>query len=139
MDGFFVGYVNDEGKGIAALTRDFDHLLLGAVRVDVGDGDFRAFSGKMPGDSAPDATSATGDDGDLVFQFMHDSSTKPMMDLRDKRKQLVQVLNSVDPRVLERLIIWPVGHEHDSVGVFGHITAVLVAIVDEQLDFKFPD
>ena len=131
MDGFFVGYVNDDGKGIAALTRDFDHSLLGALRVDVGDGDFRAFAGEMPGDGAADATSAAGDDGDLVFQFMHNSYTKPMMDLRDKRKQLVQVLNSADPRVLERLIIWPVGHEHDSVGVFGHITAVLVAIVDE--------
>jgi len=70
---------------------------------------------------------------------MHDPSIEPMMDSSDKRKQLVQVLNSVDPWVLERLIIWPVGHEHDSVGVFGHITAVLVAIVDEQLDFKFPD
>ena len=139
MDGFLVGYVNDEGKGIAALTRDFDYSLLGALRVDVGDCDFCSFAGEMPGDGAPDATSATGDDGDLVFQFMHDSSTKPMMNLRDKRKQLVQVLNSVDPWVLERLIIWPVGHEHDSVGVFGHITAVLVAIVDEQLDFKFPD
>jgi hypothetical protein len=41
--------------------------------------------------------------------------------------------------MFERLIIRPVGHEHDSVGVFGHITAVLVAIIDEQLDFKFPD
>ena len=39
----------------------------------------------------------------------------------------------------ERLIIWPVRHEHDSVRVFGHISTVLVPIVDKQFDFEFPD
>src|SRR5262245_49140660 len=93
----------------------------------------------MASDGTSDSASATGDDGDFVFQFRHDdSSTKPM-DSSDKWQQLVEVVNSTDPGVAERLIIWPVRHEHDSVGVFGHITAVLVPIVDEQFDFEFLD
>src|SRR5262245_55799774 len=66
-------------------------------------------------------------------------TTISLPDSSDKRQQLVQVLNSADPGVAERLIVWPMGHEHHSVGVFGHIATVLVPIVDKQVDFEFPD
>jgi hypothetical protein len=67
LHGFLVRYVNDDGKGIAALTRDFGCAQLSAFRVDVGDGDFRALACEMAGDGAPDASSATGDDGNSVI------------------------------------------------------------------------
>src|SRR5215510_6733985 len=87
----------------------------------------------------PDSASATSDAGDLIFQLRHDDFSSQALDSSDKRQQLVQVLNSADPGVAERLIVWPMGHEHHSVGVFGHIATVLVPIVDKQVDFEFPD
>src|SRR5215471_12807516 len=93
---------------------------------------WRAMAPPIP--PPPPVTMAT-----LSFSsVMTDFSTKAL-DSSDKRQHLVQVLNSADPGVAERLIIWPMGHEHDSVGVFGHIAAVLVPIVDKQVDFEFPD
>ena len=41
--------------------------------------------------------------------------------------------------MIESLIIWPVRHEHDCFGVFRYIAAVLMSIVDEQLDVQFSD
>jgi hypothetical protein len=67
LHGFLVRYVNDDGKGIAASTRDFDGALFSAFRVDVGDGDFRAFAGKMARNGAANAASATGDDCNSVI------------------------------------------------------------------------
>ena len=54
-------------------------------------------------------------------------------------KQFVEILNSLHSRMIERLIIRSVGHEHDCFGVFRHIAAVLMAIIDEQLDVQFSD
>ena len=39
----------------------------------------------------------------------------------------------------ERLIIWPVGHEHDGICVLRNVAAILMPIIDEQPDFQFSD
>ena len=54
-------------------------------------------------------------------------------------KQFAQVLNSLDPRVVEKLIIGPMGHEDDRLSVFRHIAAILVPIIDEEVDVQFAD
>ena len=41
--------------------------------------------------------------------------------------------------MIERLIIGAMRHEHDCFGVFRYIAAVLMSIVDEQLDVQFSD
>src|SRR5262249_48228127 len=71
-----------------------------------GDGNFRASLGEMAGDGAPDSASGTCDDGDLIFQFRHDDFSSKALNSSDKRQQLVQVLNSADPGVLN---VWLYG------------------------------
>ena len=54
-------------------------------------------------------------------------------------KQLVQILNALYARMIERLVIRAVRHEYDCACVFCDIAAVLMSIIDEQLDINFPD
>ena len=67
LHGFLVRYVNDDGKGIAALTGDFDGALFSAFRVDVGDGDFRALACEMARNGTANAASAAGDNCNFVI------------------------------------------------------------------------
>src|SRR4030095_2305008 len=49
-------------------------------------------------------------------------------------KQFVEILNSLHARMIERLIIGAMRHEHDRFGVFCYIAAVLMSIIDEHVD-----
>src|SRR4029453_12721503 len=54
-------------------------------------------------------------------------------------KQFVEILNSLHSRMIERLIIGAMRHEHDRFGVFRYIAAVLMSIIDEHVDVQFSD
>src|SRR5580765_7928747 len=54
-------------------------------------------------------------------------------------KQLVQILNALYARMIERLVIRTVRHEYNCACVFCDIAAVLMSIIDEQLDIQFSD
>ncbi len=71
LDRGAVGDVGRHGEGPPP-PRELGGALLGGRPVDVGDDDARALGGEHRGDAAPDAAGGTGDDGDLIGEWLHD-------------------------------------------------------------------
>ena len=63
-----IAYVDHDGHRTPTLARDRDLRVAGAIRVDFGDHDRRAFAREPFGDSAADAAAPTRDDRDLAFE-----------------------------------------------------------------------
>ena len=71
VHGLFIGHVHTQANGLAAGIGDFLGDGLGAVFVQVNDGDGRARTGEREGDLLADAAGGTRDDGDFAFQIRH--------------------------------------------------------------------
>jgi hypothetical protein len=71
-----VGHVADERRArTGRLLLHEVHGVLGAVAVQVDDGNLRALPGEPDGDRLADVAAATGDDGDLAFEPAHSATT----------------------------------------------------------------
>jgi len=67
--GRFIRHIRDNREASASDRLDLPHRLLRRLEAHVGDDDVRSLARQAGSNARPDATSATGDDGDIFIQF----------------------------------------------------------------------